>query len=410
MNILEELSNKIVAKEKLINDFFDEKFSKTPANFYNSVDLRHSGFKIAPIDTNCFPAGFNNLSNQSKELGLQQVSNFLTSHYPNAKRIILIPENHSRNLAYLDNISVISDLIKESGYEVQIGSLIEDITDTTILETASGNSVKLYPITRKGDKITTKDNFSADLIILNNDLTSGVPKILQNISQDLIPSTKMGWHQRSKSKHFDIYNQLAKEIAQILGIDPWLISSIHQSCQEINFKNQIGLDKLASQTNSVLEAIKEKYQQHNIKSDPYCYIKADSGTYGMAVWNISNPDEIININKKDRNKMNMLKNSVQNNQVIIQEGIPTIDKIDNKIAEPLIYLINASVVANLYRANQNRNDKNSLNAMGAEFFDATTLQNKQINHNHPSLLLIYELIAKTSALASSIELDIYNEN
>ena len=30
--------------------------------FYCSVDLRNSGFKLAPVDTNLFPGGFNNLS------------------------------------------------------------------------------------------------------------------------------------------------------------------------------------------------------------------------------------------------------------------------------------------------------------------------------------------------------------
>ena len=30
--------------------------------FYCSVDLRNSGFKLAPVDTNLFPGGFNNLN------------------------------------------------------------------------------------------------------------------------------------------------------------------------------------------------------------------------------------------------------------------------------------------------------------------------------------------------------------
>ena len=30
--------------------------------FYTSVDLRHCGLRLAPVDTNLFPAGFQNLS------------------------------------------------------------------------------------------------------------------------------------------------------------------------------------------------------------------------------------------------------------------------------------------------------------------------------------------------------------
>jgi glutamate--cysteine ligase len=30
--------------------------------FYGSVDLRNAGFKLAPVDMNLFPGGFNNLN------------------------------------------------------------------------------------------------------------------------------------------------------------------------------------------------------------------------------------------------------------------------------------------------------------------------------------------------------------
>ena len=35
--------------------------------FYASVDLRNAGYKLAPVDTNLFPAGFNQLSQAARE-------------------------------------------------------------------------------------------------------------------------------------------------------------------------------------------------------------------------------------------------------------------------------------------------------------------------------------------------------
>ena len=61
-NIHQILLNKISSKKSQISDWFAEKSKNTNLHFYNSVDIRHFGHKIAPIDNNCFPAGFNHLS------------------------------------------------------------------------------------------------------------------------------------------------------------------------------------------------------------------------------------------------------------------------------------------------------------------------------------------------------------
>jgi glutamate--cysteine ligase len=40
--------------------------------FYCSVDLRNAGFKLAPVDTNLFPGGFNNLSDSTLPLACRR--------------------------------------------------------------------------------------------------------------------------------------------------------------------------------------------------------------------------------------------------------------------------------------------------------------------------------------------------
>jgi len=89
--IIKILAPKIFANFSTIEDWFAEKFSTNTANFYNSVDLRHAGFKVAPVDTNCFPAGFNNLSSQSKERAKIIVKSFFEKNFPAAKNILLVP-------------------------------------------------------------------------------------------------------------------------------------------------------------------------------------------------------------------------------------------------------------------------------------------------------------------------------
>jgi glutamate--cysteine ligase len=98
--ITEILAQKISENREKISDFFAKKFTATPPLFYNSVDLRHNGAKIAPVDTNCFPAGFNNLSKDSKAKAKKIADEFLQKYFPSAKKMLIVPDSHTRNLRY----------------------------------------------------------------------------------------------------------------------------------------------------------------------------------------------------------------------------------------------------------------------------------------------------------------------
>jgi glutamate--cysteine ligase len=403
--IYDLLSDKITTQQTLINEWFQDRFVKKQPLFYNSVDLRHSGFKIAPIDNNCFPAGFNNLSSAAKSRAVNISHDFFQDRYPKVKNIIIIPENHTRNDKYLENVLTLKEIIsKNQDINVVIGSLIDDIDDQTKIELQCKKNITLHKIIRKNDKIITKSGFEADLIISNNDFTNKPEEILSNLRQDIIPGTNLGWHNRTKSKHFDIYESLAKELSELIDIDPWLISSIHKNCTNIDFKNKKNIDNLASSVENVLANIKEKYKEYNINLDPYCYVKADNGTYGMAIMTVKNAEEILLINKKQRNKMNMLKGNIANNQVIIQEGIPTIDNIEGSPLEPMIYLMNGIAFGNIFRTNNNRDNNISLNSTGMEFRNLDNIeQNFNIGGNIENIFPIYNILARLSALAASYE-------
>ncbi len=406
--IIKKLSQKISTNQDKVEEFFAKKFGENPRFFYNSVDLRHSGFKIAPVDTNSFPGGFNNLSKEKGSLDLAKkiADEFFEQNFPEIKKILIIPESHTRNFRYLENLSRLTkEIIGNEKREARAGTLIAEIKGNLRIDLEDGDAISLNEIVKKDGKVQTVDGFIPDLIFLNNDLTEGIPDLFKNISQPIIPSVNMGWWRRKKSQHFEIYNELAKEVAEILEIDPWLISSMHRFCEDVNFKQQIGLDCLAKYVDELLADLRKKYQEHGIDEEPYCYVKADSGTYGMAVWPVFKGEDILKINKKERNKMNMLKGSVQNTKVMIQEGVKTVDKISGNISEPLIYLIQGQVVGNLFRSNESRTDKNSLNSPGASFSDLADLEDKklEIGGTNKEAAIVYSLVGRLAALAAAIE-------
>ena len=249
-----------------------------------------------------------------------------------------------------------------------MGSLREDLAESTEITLPSGRILNLEPTERRGNRIAIND-FSPCLVILNNDFAGGVPKELQNLEQSLLPPLGLAWATRLKSSHFQHYQNVAHAFATEFDLDDWLLAPMFRFCGEINFKTREGVDCLVRHANTVLEGIKQKYHQYGIADRPFVIIKADAGTYGMAVMTIEDPEEIKQLNRKQRTQMAVAKGGLGVHKVIIQEGIHTVDHIgDSKAtAEPVIYLIGNQVVGGFYRAHEARGSTDNLNAPGMQF-------------------------------------------
>jgi len=406
--ILPSLDNLIQTRADDIRNWMRERFMDAPAHIYNSVDLRHSGLKLAPVDTNLFPAGFNNLSRSATVRAVRRMKEFFADMPAPPTKILLIPENHTRNLFYLDNLAALKSILEQSGVQVMIGSLIAG-NEPLQLTSQNGSSLTLYPLVKKEHLLTIGSDFEPDLILLNNDLTGGIPPLLVGLSEIplIVPPLSMGWYQRRKSTHFAAFEQVAKDFASSFNLDPWLISASFHQCGMVNFREQTGLECVAHGVDRVLHTVRYKYKDYGITEEPYVFVKSDSGTYGMGIMTVRSGDELLDLNKKTRNKMDVIKEGVQNTEVIIQEGIPTIDRIENAPAEPMVYLVNGCPVGGAWRINEQRDALNNLNAPGMRFVgmcdqsecgeEQSKAPIEECQYNP------YGLIARLAALASAQE-------
>ncbi|MDX9716192.1 MAG: glutamate--cysteine ligase, partial [Thauera sp.] len=57
-----ELERQFLDNATEIERWFRDQWQDHMPPFYGSTDLRNSGFKLAPVDLNLFPGGFNNLN------------------------------------------------------------------------------------------------------------------------------------------------------------------------------------------------------------------------------------------------------------------------------------------------------------------------------------------------------------
>ncbi len=365
---LRSLERHFLSHHQIIDDWFTEQWKLTIPPVYGSVDLRNAGFKLAPIDMNLFPAGFNNLNPNFLPLAVGAAKKIIHQRIPHAKRILVIPENHTRNLRYWENIKTLQIILEQAQFEVRFGTLSEEIKAPTNIQLPSDAKVVIEPLLRQGDELRISD-FIPDVILLNNDLSEGIPEILRHLKTILLPPAELGWSQRLKSEHFHYYAGVVDEFAKKIDIDPWLIAPFFRHCGHIDFMQQEGMECLTTNAEKLFAEIKAKYAEYQIPHQPFLIVKADAGTYGMAVMTVRNVEELTSLNRKQRTRMAMTKGGQPVRRVIIQEGVYTFETIgpDQAVAEPVVYLWGDCVVGGFYRVHKERGVDENLNAPGMHF-------------------------------------------
>ena len=405
-----DLEKKILDSMPEIERWFRNQWVENTLPFYTSVDLRNAGFKLAPVDTNLFPGGFNNLNPEFLPLCVHAAMSAVQKICPDKQRFLLIPENHTRNLFYLTNVAAIQKILISAGLEVRIGSLLPEITAPTTLDLPNGEKLVLEPIVRKGNRLML-EGFDACAILLNNDLSAGVPKILQGLEQPVVPPLYAGWTTRRKTLHFHAYDRVAEDFAKIIGIDPWLINPVFSQCGKVNFSVQEGEECLAANVDAVLKEVQAKYNQYGIKEKPFVIVKADAGTYGMGILTARSADDVRGLNRKERNKMSVVKEGLEVNEVIIQEGVYTFENVNGAVAEPVVYMIDQYVVGGFYRVNTDRGIDENLNSRGMSFVplafetDCHTPDCSGMPDAPPNRFYTYGVVARLAMLAAAKELE-----
>jgi len=405
-----DLERRFLTEQPSIERWLRTQWLEHTVPFYASVDLRNAGFKLAPVDTNLFPGGFNNLNPDFLPLCIHAAQSAIEKICPEARGVLLIPENHTRNQFYLQNVSVLARVLRQSGLNVRIGSLLPEITQATAIQLNDGSTLTLEPITREGNRLRIGD-FDPCVVLLNNDLSAGVPDILRNLEQNVLPPLQGGWTTRRKSKHFAAYDHVAQDFAGLLDIDPWLINPYFDVCDKVDFHARTGEDCLAAKVDMVLEKIRAKYAEYGVKDDPFVIVKADAGTYGMGIMTVKDAGEVRDLNRKQRNKMAVVKEGLSVSDVLVQEGVYTFEQINEAVAEPVVYMVDHFVVGGFYRVHTSRGVDENLNAPGMHFVplafeNCCTLPNPNCApDDSPNRFYAYGVVARLALLAASIELE-----
>lgn len=408
-----DLVNRIFAKQDQLDQWFLDQCKASPAPPYTSIDLRDSGFKISPVDSNIFPAGFNNICTDDWSLAAATFDRVLTRiNKVKPQRILVIPENHTNNLFYFENLWALKEILTIAGFEVVLGHLNPALSPNlpmgcTSVQTQNGRTIVLEKIYREGNLLQTERvKFTADdLVLLNNDLSQGIPAEIQGLEQTVTPQPSMGWHSRLKSQHLKHYTDLATDFARVIDVDPWTLTTHFTQVDNLNFDIGQGMDHLADATDTLLRNIGVDYKKRGIAHDPFVYIKHNSGTYGRSIMVVKSAKELLEMNRREKNKMNVGKGGVQVHSVVVMEGVPTELREDNQTAEPVIYLAGTEPIGGFLRMNPNRDAEGNLNSPGAHF-KTLCFANLFRSPNRENIILekLYGTLGRLSTLANGREM------
>ena len=407
-----ELEQRILDSTPAIERWFRLEWMEHTPPFYSSVDIRNAGFKLAPVDTNLFPGGWNHLTPEMLPLAVQAAMAAIEKICPEAKNLLVIPEHHTRNTFYLSNLVQLKRIFQMAGLNVRIGSINPEVKKPTTIELPTGETVTLEPVVRTKRRLGLKD-FDPCTILLNNDLSAGPPGILEDLhEQYLLPPLHAGWTVRRKSRHFQSYEEVAKRFGKMLGIDPWLVNPMYNKCGQLDFAAAAGMDCLQTNVDALLAKIRKKYKEYGIKEKPFVIVKADNGTYGMAIMTVRDAKDLEELDRRTRGKGATGKDGQAVTEVIIQEGVLTAERIHEAVAEPVVYMMDRYVVGGFYRVHAERGIDENLNAPGASYVPLAFAESTRLPQpgqkpgaSAPNRFYMYGVIGRLAMLAASYELE-----
>jgi glutamate--cysteine ligase len=122
--------------------------------------------------------------------------------------------------------------------------------------------------------------------------------------------------------------------------------------------------------------------------------------------------ELEQLIRRAKTKVPVTKGGQEVHEVIIQEGVLTNERINEAVAEPVVYMMDRYVVGGFYRVHPERGIDENLNAPGAGFVPLAFAESTRLPQpgekpgaSAPNRFYMYGVIGRLAMLAASYELE-----
>ncbi|GAB4406063.1 MAG: glutamate--cysteine ligase [Rhodoferax sp.] len=406
---INELEQRVLDSMPAIERWFRLEWMEHTPPFYSSVDVRNAGFKLAPVSTDLFPTAWHQLTPQMMPLAVQAAMAAIEKICPEARNLLVIPKNGTPTPAYLESLGQLMRLFNMAGLNVRLGSIDAAVKKNTVYMLQNGDSITLEPVVRSKRRLGLKD-FDPCTVLLNNDLAAGVPGILEELyEQYVLPPLHAGWSQRRKSAHFRSYEEVSKRLGKLIGVDSWLMTPLFDACSEIDPSQARDIEAVVAQTDSLLQRVRRKYKEYGIKEKPFVVVKSDQGPHPLGVVTVRDAKDLEAL----RGLLSGLAGtSGQTHDFMVQEGVMTCERVNDAVAEPVVYTVDRYVVGGYYRIHASRSVDERLSGPGSAYVPLAFEHSTQLPQpgvkpgaSVPNRFYMYGVIARLALVAASYELE-----
>ncbi|MBL8361273.1 MAG: glutamate--cysteine ligase [Rubrivivax sp.] len=408
---INELENRVLESMPATERWFRLEWMEHTPPFYTAVDLRNAGFKLAPVDTNLFPGGYNNLTPEMLPLAVQAAMAAIEKICPEARNLLIIPRPRTADPFYLGSLQRLMQVFRQAGLNVRLGSIDASLKQPLRLQAPDGAELSIEPVVKARGRLGLKD-FDPCTILVNGDFPEGAPPLLEGLHQQyLLPPLHAGWAMRRKSAHFQSYEEVAKKFAKLLGMDPWLIHPLFGRCGEVNLAEPSGLDCVQTTVDALLTKVRRKYKEYGINERPFVVVKSDAGRSGSGYMSVRDAREV-----SDKARALAADGSSPTlggiSEVIVQEGVPTYERVNDAVAEPVVYMMDRYVIGGFYRVHAGRGVDESLAAPGSMYVPLAFADSHQLPRpgakpgaSAPNRFYMYGVVGRLAMLAAAYELE-----
>ena len=330
---LSELEERILEAAPVIERWFRLEWMEHTPPIYAAARIHNAGFKLATLDLDLFPRSWHLLAEDTVPLAVLAAQAAIEKICPEARRLLIVPENGAPTAADLASLRRLQEIFTMAGLQVRYGSIDPAVSSATQLACplTSAAPVQLDPVLRHKTRIHT-DGFEPCSILLSNELGAGAPGILEDLfGQYLLPPLQAGWGVRRRSRHRSFYMDAAKRFGKLISVDPWLLAPIAEAATT---RAPHAIEQLREQASALLGRIRRKYRSYAIQERPCLLLASDAGPRGAPVQIIHDAADI--------------DAAALPAEVLLQEGVPTRERVDGAVAESWVYSIDRYIVGGYY--------------------------------------------------------------
>ncbi len=389
---LSELEERILEAAPIIERWLRMEWMEHTPPIYATTRIHNAGFKLCALDVDLFPRGWQRLSADTISQAVLAAQSVIEKLCPEARRLLIVPENGVPDADECASLARLKTIFQMTGLDVRYGSIDPALSRSVELRLpGEAAPAQLVPVERERTRLMA-GSFDPCTILLGNELRAGSPGILEELpGQYLQPPLQAGWSVRRRSRHRSYYMDAAKRLGKLIGVDPWLLAPLYEAPED---KGAGALEATRGAADALLAKIRRKYRTYHIMERPCLLLASDAGPRSAPVHTIYDARHITA--------------AMLPAHPLLQEGVPTRERIANDAAEPWVYSIDRYIVGAYYCQHSGDSNEMCSVATHSRFVPMNMAENASILRpaaGETNRFYMHGVIARLALVAASYELE-----